>query len=122
MRNNIGIYHLFEGCENTKKKFLEWCKNNDELCDYDLEHIEIDLYMPAINNTDRYFHFHKGNLIDFIEDSGFYFDLIRSSRDEGTVHIKNIGGSIIRFTFDKGKEKAIQEAVKKCLKLIENGQ
>lgn len=74
-RNYVGLYDLFGDNKLSKKKFLEWCKDNDELCEYDIERIGIDLYAPVVDNSDRYFHFHKGNILDWLESEGYYIGL-----------------------------------------------
>lgn len=74
-RNYIGLYNLFGDNNESKKAFLEWCKDNDELCEYDIERIAIDLYAPVVDNSDRYFHFHKGNILDWLESCGYYIGL-----------------------------------------------
>lgn len=75
MRNDVGLYALFGDNIKSKKVFYEWCKNNDELCEYDIEHIENDLFIPCIDNTNRYFHFSNGNILDFLEEHGYYIGL-----------------------------------------------
>lgn len=75
MRNNLGICKLFGENIKSKKAFYDWCKNSDELCDYDLENIENDLILPCINNTHEYVYFSKGNILDFLEEQNYYIGL-----------------------------------------------
>jgi hypothetical protein len=70
--NKVGIYHLFGENKEAKKEFYNWCKINDEFCDYDLE---TELFMPVIDNTEKYIHFHKGNILDWLESLGYYIGL-----------------------------------------------
>ena len=67
MRNNLGLRDMFGDNIKTIHLFIDWCRENDELCDYDLEHIEIALGLGAINNSEMFFHFHTGNILDFLE-------------------------------------------------------
>lgn len=75
MRSNLGIYHLFGENNKAKKLFYEYCKNSDELCAWDLEVIENNLGLPSINNSQEYVYFSKGNILDFLEENGYYIGI-----------------------------------------------
>lgn len=75
MRNEIGIAHLFGANVKAKNKFINYCKDCDELCEYDYEQIVIDLGLGSLNNTPRYFHFHTGNILDWLETEGYYIGI-----------------------------------------------
>lgn len=75
MRNELGIYHLFGENEEAKRKFYNWCENNEELCEYDLEQIAIDLEMPVLDNMSKYIHFHLGSILDWLESIGYYIGI-----------------------------------------------
>ena len=95
MRNNLGLYHIFGENKKAKMLFYNWCKDSEELCEYDIEQIENDLFIPCINNLDRYFHFHTGNILDFLESIGYYIGLpLRGEFKYVTVVHKNIKGNV----------------------------
>lgn len=95
MRNSVGLRDLFGDNMKSAKLFLDWCKESDELCEYDYEHIAIALELGAVNNTPRFFHFHDGNLLDFLEEQGYYIGTpIRGSFKYVTV---------VQFKGDKKK-------------------
>jgi len=120
MGNKVGIYHLFEGCDKARVKFFEWCKNNDEFCDYDLERLEIDLGIPVINNTERYFHFHKYNVVDFLEGEGLWFDFVRDTMQDGSLFVfDNSNLPTYIFRSEGGRSKAFEKGVKECMLLLE---
>lgn len=95
MRNKIGIYHLFGENEKAKKEFFKWVKNSGEFCQYDMEHIEIDLYLPSVNNTKRYFNFSAGNILDWLETKGYYIGIpLRGEFKYVTVVHFNSNGNV----------------------------
>ena len=75
MRNTLGIYELFGDNQKSKELFLNWCREDDEFCEYDVEKIEIDLYTPSTDNSEMYFHFHHGNILDWLEHQGYFIGL-----------------------------------------------
>lgn len=95
MINKLGIYHLFGENNKSKRKFYNWCKHNDEFCEYDLEHLEIDLFTPTLDNTDKYFHFHRGNVLDWLESVGYYIGIpLRGKFKYVTVVHFNFKGNV----------------------------
>jgi len=53
-----GLFELFGENKKAKKDFFNWCKDSEELCDYDLELLENDLFIAIIDNSVKYsFHF-----------------------------------------------------------------
>lgn len=75
MRNCVGIYTLFGDNEKSKELFINWCEHNEEFCEFDIDRIASDLYLPATDNSEMYFHFHRGNLLDFLEEQGYFIQL-----------------------------------------------
>lgn len=75
MKNSIGVYHLFGNNDSIRREFYMWCKRNDDFCDYDLDHLGIELTMPTINNTYKYFHFSMFNILDWLESLGYYIGI-----------------------------------------------
>lgn len=125
MRNNVGIYELFGANEKAKKKFYNWCKDNDEFCEYDVEHIEIDLWVPVVGNADRYFHFHRGNILDWLESEGYYIGLpLRAEFKYITVLHRNTKGNVHQRPLYsnsgvKSRNRAIELGVQKAIEHLE---
>ena len=125
MRNNLGLRDMFGDNIKTIHLFIDWCRENDELCDYDLEHIEIALGLGAINNSEMFFHFHTGNILDFLESIGYYIGLpLRGKfkyvtccyqvRDYPTV-----GRPFYNNSGIVGRTRALEIGVKKCIEHLE---
>lgn len=72
MNNTLGIYQLFGENIKSKKLFYEWVKKQTNLCEWDIERIENDLILPAIDNSSEYVYFSKGNILDFLEENNYY--------------------------------------------------
>lgn len=71
MRNEMNLREMFNSNYKVMKLFLDYCKDNDNLCEYDLEHITMSLALGDCG-VDRYFHFHTGNVLDWLESYGYY--------------------------------------------------
>lgn len=129
MRNNLGLYAIFGENKKAKMLFYNWCKSSDELCEYDVEQIENDLFIPCIDNLDRYFHFHTGNILDFLETKGYYIGLpLRGEYKYVTCcYFKEDDGSkyphVHRPFYNNsgiiGRTKALEIGVKKCIEHLE---
>lgn len=124
MRNNLGLRNLFGDNIKSMRLFLDWCKNNDELCDYDLEHIEFALALHAINNVEMFFHFHTGNILDFLESKGYYIGLpLRGKFKYVTCCYfkKNdvVGRPFYNNSGIVGRTKALEIGVIKCIEHLE---
>lgn len=95
MRNDIGLCALFGVNMKSKQLFYKWCQECKDLCEYDRENIEIDLFVPCINNLQRYFHFNHGNILDWLEEQGYYIGLpLRGNFKYVTVVHKNTKGDV----------------------------
>lgn len=55
-----------------RTQFLEWCKLNGELSDFDVEMIENDLFLFPSVNFEKYIHFNKGSLYEFFDSLKIY--------------------------------------------------
>ena len=66
------IKELFKGCPKTSQSFLNYCMTNGELCDLDIERLEIDLFaeITAQNNFVKYLYLNNGTLFDYLESKG----------------------------------------------------
>lgn len=126
MRNNLGLRAMFGDNIKSINLFLDWCKTNDELCEYDLEHIQISLALGANNNSEMFFHFHTGNILDFLEEKGYYIGLpLRGQFKFVTCcYFKNEKSSRVGMPFYNnsgivGRTKALEIGVKKCIEHLE---
>ena len=125
MRNSVGIYHLFGENNKVKKLFYEWCKTNDEFCEYDIEQIGHDLGLPCINNTTKYIYFSNGNILDFLEEKGYYIGLpLRGQFKFVTCcyqvkEFPTVGRPFYNNSGIVGRTKALEIGVKKCIEHLE---
>lgn len=126
-RNYVGVYNLFGENELSKKKFFEWCKTNEDFCEYDIDRLEADLYMPVVENTQRYFHFHIGNILDWLESEGYYIGLpLRGEfRYVTVVHYDYQGNVKQKPLYSnsgvKNRNRALELGVKKAIEHLEKG-
>ncbi|MDC7248495.1 MAG: hypothetical protein PQJ49_01060 [Sphaerochaetaceae bacterium] len=87
MRNQVGLRSLFGENHKAIRLFIDWCRECDELCEYDYEHICISLELGAIDNTPKFFHFHTGNIITFLEEQDYYIGTMPRLSDLNYVGI-----------------------------------
>jgi hypothetical protein len=126
MRNNLGLRALFGDNMKSIKLFLDWCENNDELCEYDLEHIKLSLALGAINNVEMFFHFHTGNILDFLESRGYYIGLpLRGNFKYVTCcyqvkEYPTVGRPFYNNSGIVGRTRALEIGVKKCIEHLES--
>ncbi len=73
--DRLGMYNLFYKLDRCKILFIEWCKKNDSFCEYDIEKIGIDLYNPVIGEISEYIHSQRGNILDFLEEQGYFISI-----------------------------------------------
>ena len=68
------IKELFKGCPKTSQSFFNYCVDNEELCELDIEYLEIDLFgeITAQNNFVKYLYLNNGTLFDWLEEMGIY--------------------------------------------------
>lgn len=126
MKTNLGIYHLFAENKKAKQLFYEWCKENKNLCAYDLENIANDLFIPCINTTNRYIHFSNANILDFLEDNGYYIGLPLRGKFKFVTCCyyrggsKNVNRPFYNNSGIKDRTKALETGVIKCIEHLEN--
>lgn len=129
MRNNLGLRNLFGDNIKSIKLFIDYCEKNEELCEYDLEHIKIALALHAINNVEMYFHFHTGNILDFLEEKGYYIGLpLRGeykyvtccyfNRKDGSKY-PSVGRPFYNNSGIATRTRALEIGVKKCIEHLE---
>jgi hypothetical protein len=125
MRNNLRLRAMFGDNLKSIKLFLDWCETNDELCEYDLEHIQISLALGANNNSEMFFHFHTGNILDFLEEKGYYIGLpLRGEYKYVTCcyqvkEFPTVGRPFYNNSGIVGRTKALEIGVKKCIEHLE---
>lgn len=129
MRNNLGLRAMFGDNIKSIHLFLDWCKNNDELCDYDLEHIQFALALGAINNSEMFFHFHTGNILDFLESKGYYIGLpLRGEykyvtccyfKKPSDIKTKSVRRPFYNNSGIVGRTRALEIGVTKCIEHLE---
>lgn len=129
MRNNIGLYHLFGENNKSKKLFYEWCKTNEELCEYDIEMIGHDLGLPCIDNTPKYIYFSNGNILDFLESKGYYIGLpLRGEykyvtccyfKEPSEAKYQSVKRPFYNNSGIVGRTKALEIGVTKCIEHLE---
>lgn len=130
MRNSVGLRAMFGENIKSMKLFVDWCDSNDEFCEYDVEHIKMSLALGGINNSEMFFHFHTGNILDFLESKGYYIGLpLRGEYKYVTCcYFKEDDGSkfpSVRRPFYNnsgivGRTRALEIGVKKCIEHLEN--
>lgn len=125
MRNTLGIYNLFGENNKSKMLFYNWCKDSDEFCEYDVEMLENDLFIPSINTSDQYFHFHRGNILDFLESKGYYIGLpLRGHFKYVTCcyqvkEYPTVGRPFYNNSGIVGRTRALEIGVIKCIEHLE---
>lgn len=124
MRNNLGIYKLFGKNDKAKKLFYEWCASCDELCEYDVEQIAHDLGLPCIDNSHEYIYFSTGNILDFLEEHGYYIGLpLRGKFKFVTCCYFKTSNHVPRPFYNNsgvvGRVKALEIGITKCLDEME---
>ena len=70
----MNIRELFRDCPKTSQDFLDYCVDNEELCELDIEYLEINLFgeITAQNNFVKYIYLNNGTLFDWMEEMGIY--------------------------------------------------
>ena len=130
MINKVGLFHLFGQNKKAIDLFLTWLKNDENISEYDYENVCVALALGAIDNTPRFFHFHTGNILDFLESQGYYIGLpLRGYYKYVTCcYFKEDDGSkypSVRRPFYNnsgiiGRTKALEIGVTKCIEHLEN--
>lgn len=121
MMNSVGIFNLFGENKKAKKLFLEWCKNCEEFCDADIENLESDLLLPHIDNSEQYFHFHNGNILDFLESEGLYIGLPFNEKSGFSAVLHSGNGVTYTYSDTNGlsRTKALEIGVQRAIDKLE---
>lgn len=126
MRNSVGLRAMFGENIKSMKLFVDWCDSNDEFCEYDVEHIKMSLALGGISNSEMFFHFHTGNILDFLESKGYYIGLpLRGEYKYVTCCYQvrdypTVGRPFYSNSGIIGRTKALEIGVKKCIEHLEN--
>jgi hypothetical protein len=71
----MGIKEMFGDHKKVIKHFLNWCKELEELCEYDYEHLCITLELGSLDLPIKLIHFSNSNILDYLEEQGYYIGL-----------------------------------------------
>lgn len=68
----MSIKELFKDFPKTSQDFLDYCMDNEELCELDIEYLEIDLFgeISTRSNFTKYVYLNNGTLFDYLESKG----------------------------------------------------
>ena len=121
----MSIKELFKDFPNSAKNYYEWCKNNDELCELDLEYLEIDLFgeITAQNSFVKYLYLNNGTLFDWLEEMGIYvtykIKTLPTPKFIPVVYQKGKGFPIYTRKGCKSREEALYNAFRNGILEIE---
>ena len=117
---------LFKDFPNSSKKFYEWCKDNGELCELDLERLEIDLFceLSSQNTFQKYVYLNNGTLFDWLEEMGIYVTYkIKMKPAPKFISVVYKSGSNYPIYSNKGvesREKVLFHGFRNAIKYVEN--
>ena len=119
------IKELFKDFPNSSKKFYEWCKDNGELCELDLERLEIDLFceLSSQNTFQKYVYLNNGTLFEWLEEMGIYvtykIKTLPTPKFIPVVYQKGKGFPIYTRKGCKSREEALYNAFRNGILEIE---
>ena len=122
----MSIKELFKDFPNSSKKFYEWCKKNDELCELDIEYLEIDLFaeISTRSNFTKYVYLNNGTLFDYLESKGllvtYKIKTLPTPKFIPVVYQKGKGFPIYTRKGCKSREEALYNAFRNGILEIEN--
>lgn len=122
----MSIKELFKDFPNSSKKFYEWCKDNGELCELDLERLEIDLFceLSSQNTFQKYIYLNNGTLFDWMEEMGIYVTYkIKMEPTPKFISVVYKSGSNYPIYSNKGvesREKVLFNGFRNAIKYVES--
>ena len=122
----MSIKELFKDFPNSAKNYYEWCKNNDELCELDLEMLEVGLFceLSSQNTFQKYVYLNNGTLFDWMEEMGIYvtykIKTLPTPKFIPVVYQKGKGFPIYTRRGCKSREEALYNAFRNGILEIEN--
>ena len=120
------IKELFKDFPNSSKNFYEWCEKNDELCELDLEKLEIDLFceLNSQNTFQKYIYLNNVTLFDWMEEMGIYVTYkIKMKHVPKFISVVYKSGSNYPIYSNKGvesREKVLFHGFRNAIKYVEN--
>ena len=120
------IKELFKDCPNSSKKFYEWCEDNGELCDLDLERLEIDLFceLSSRNTFQKYVYLNNGTLFEWLEEMGIHVTYkIKMKPTLKFISVVYKSGSNYPIYSNNGvesREKVLFHGFRNAIKYVEN--
>ena len=120
------IKELFKGCPKTSQSFFNYCVDNEELCELDIEYLEIDLFgeITAQNNFTKYLYLNEGSLFDYLESRGllitYKIKTLPTPKFIPVVYQKSKGFPIYTRKGCKSREEALYNAFRNGILKIEN--
>ena len=120
------IKELFKDFPNSSKKFYEWCKDNGELCELDLERLEIDLFceLSSQNTFQKYVYLNNSTLFEWLEEMGIHVTYkIKMKPTLKFISVVYKSGSNYPIYSNKGvesREKVLFHGFRNAIKYVEN--
>ena len=120
------IKELFKGCPKTSQSFFNYCVDNGELCELDIEYLEINLFgeITAQNNFVKYLYLNNGTLFDWLEEMGIYVTYkIKMKPAPKFISVVYKSGSNYPIYSNNGvnsREKALFHGFRNAIKYVEN--
>ena len=117
---------LFKYFPNSSKKFYEWCKDNGELCELDLERLEIDLFceLSSRNTFQKYVYLNNGTLFEWLEEMGIHVTYkIKMKPTLKFISVVYKSGSNYPIYSNNGvesREKVLFHGFRNAIKYVEN--
>ena len=120
------IKELFKGCPKISQDFLDYCMDNEELCELDIEYLETDLFaeIPTRSNFTKYLYLNNGTLFDYLESKGvlvtYKIKTLPTPKFIPVVYQKGKGFPIYTRRGCKSREEALYNAFRNGILEIEN--
>ena len=120
------IKELFKGCPKTSQSFFNYCVDNGELCELDIEYLEINLFgeITAQNNFVKYLYLNNGTLFDWMEEMGIYVTYkIKMKPAPKFISVVYKSGSNYPIYSNKGvesREKVLFHGFRNAIKYVES--
>ena len=122
----MNIRELFRDCPKTSQDFLDYCVDNEELCELDIEYLEINLFgeITAQNNFVKYIYLNNGTLFDWMEEMGIYVTYkIKMKPAPKFISVVYKSGSNYPIYSNKGvesREKVLFHGFRNAIKYVES--
>ena len=117
----MNIRDLFRDCPKTSKSFFNYCVDNKELCE-----LEVDLFaeISTRSNFTKYVYLNNGTLFDYLESRGllitYKINTLPIPKFIPVVYQKGKGFPIYTRKGCKSREEALYNAFRNGILEIEN--